>query len=392
MTVFLKDVLPVDLLLKHIEDGVVRKQVHPDYSDQLYILNYSEQAQFGRIWDAVTNVCRGLIVAAHPDGDYVIARGFNKFHNYNTEYIPETMDANLPNVTPVATQKLDGSMGLPYYWDGKWSVATRGSFASDQAKWATAWLRHNYPFFNNGPLSTPVCEVIYKENRIVVDYDFEGLVLLGFVDLATGYELGRLFCEDWAFAKQFPIVKKFEKTLAECAAENNLNEEGYVLTYDKGRDVAPLKIKVKFADYVRLHRILTGLNPKAIWEMLEAGQNEAIDTIIADPTMPTQFIEWFRGWVEQFRDRYREMERKAEAVFAARPEEAYVCSGPENFIRNLADDVEWKASRKAAALYFKKTPELCSILFAMLDGKNCASIIWDRLKPKATDTFKKDGE
>jgi len=379
MKVFLKDVLPVDLLLKHIEDGVIRKQVHPDYPDQLYILNYSELAQFGRIWDAVTNVCRGLICAVTPEGDRVIARGFNKFHNYNTEFVPETLDANLPNVTPLATQKLDGSMGLPYYWDNKWWVATRGSFASDQAKWATEWLRHNYPFFHTGPFSTPVCEVIYKENRIVVDYDFEGLVLLGFVDLATGYELGRLFCEDWAFVKKFPIVKVFNKTLAECAAENNLNEEGYVLTYDKGRDVPPLKIKVKFADYVRLHRILTGLNPKAIWEMLEAGQNEAIDTILADPTMPAPFIAWFSGWVEQFRARYREMERKALYVFDRRPKNDLGDLGPALY-------------RKSVALYFQKTPELCSILFAMLDGKNHAAVIWDRLKPKATDTFKKDGE
>jgi RNA ligase len=384
MPVFLKDVLPVDLLLKHIEDGVIRKQVHPDYPNQLYILNYGEAAQFDRIWDAATNVCRGLIVAVMPEGDVVIARGFNKFHNYNTDYIPETQDANLPNVIPLATQKLDGSMGLPYYWDNKWWVATRGSFASNQAKWATEWLRHNYPFFSAGSFSTPVCEVIYKENRIVVDYDFEGLVLLGFVELATGYELGRLFCEDWARVKNFPIVKKFDKTLAECAAENNLNEEGYVLTYDKGRDAPPLKIKVKFADYVRLHRILTGLNPKAIWEMLEAGQNEAIDAILTDPTMPAPFIAWFGGWVEQLRSRYDAMERAALDVFNSRHFKGQWATPPSKEALAMV--------RKATALYFQKTPELCSILFAMLDGKNYTPIIWDRLKPKATDTFKKDGE
>jgi RNA ligase len=384
MPVYLKDVLPVDLLLKHIEDGVIRKQVHPDYPDQLYILNYSEQAQFGRIWDAATNVCRGLICAVQPEGDIVIARGFNKFHNYNTEFVPETLDANLPSITPLATQKLDGSMGLPYRWDGKWWVATRGSFASDQAKWATEWLRRSYPSFHTGTLSTPVCEVIYKENRIVVDYDFEGLVLLGFVDKATGYELSRLFCEDWAFSQSFPIVKKFNKTLTECAAENNLNEEGYVLTYTTLADVPPLKIKVKFADYVRLHRILTGLNPKAIWEMLEAGQNEAIDTIIADPTMPAQFIEWFAGWVGQLRARYAELERKALDVFSLRPFKGPWASEPSKEAVAMV--------RKATALYFQKTPELCSILFAMLDKKDYGSIIWGKIKPRADATFKKDGE
>src|SRR5271157_1485859 len=100
MPIYLKDVLPVDLLLKHIEDGVIRKQVHPQYPDQLYILNYGEAAQFDRIWDAATKVCRGLICAKTPEGDVVIARGFNKFFNLNTDYIPESMEANLPNETP----------------------------------------------------------------------------------------------------------------------------------------------------------------------------------------------------------------------------------------------------------------------------------------------------
>lgn len=378
MKVLLQNVLPVDLLTKHIEEGVVRKQVHPDYPDQLYILNYSERAQFERIWDAVTNVCRGLIVAVHPDGDYVIARGFNKFHNLNTEYIPETMEANLPmDAPPLATQKLDGSMGILYTWDNKLWVATRGSFASDQAKWATDWIRQYLTprlWEEDRHKTTAVFEIIYKSNRIVVNYDFEGLVLLGMIDVTTGDGLSREYAESFAELAGLQIVKRFNKTLAECAAENNLNEEGYVLTYSNG-----VKVKVKFLEYCRLHRILTGLNPKAIWEMLSAKQTEAVDVIIADPTMPAPFVAWFSGWVEQLRGRYRKMEREALRVFDGRPKNDLEDSGPAPY-------------RKAVAMYFQKTPALCSILFAMLDDKNVAPIIWDRLKPKATDTFKKDGE
>ncbi len=381
MTVWLKDVLPVDLLLKHIEEGVVRKQVHPDYPDQLYILNYSERAQFERIWDAVTNVCRGLIVAVHPDGDYIVARGYNKFHNLNTEYIPETMEANLPNENPVATEKLDGSMGLPYYWDGQYWVATRGSFASDQAKWATAWLRRHYDDkfrYLGNPLdnfrgSTLVCEVIYAENRIVVSYNYEGLVATGLIDNATGREADRTCLEAVAVQAGIPVVKRFEKTLAEMTAENIVNEEGYVLTYSNG-----VKVKVKFEDYKRLHRVLTNLNPKSIWEMLEAGQSDQINTILNDATMPAPFLGWFRGWVEQLCLRFAEIEKKAMLVFVNRPK-------PDS-------DFGPALERKRVALYFQKTPDLCSILFAMLDGKDYHPIIWDRVKPKATDTFKRDGE
>lgn len=383
MSVFLKDVLPVDLLLKHIEDGVIRKQVHPQYPDQLYILNYGEAAQFDRIWDAATKVCRGLIVAKMPEGDVVIARGFNKFFNLNTEYVLESLEANLPqDQPPLATEKLDGSMGVFYRWDHQVWVATRGSFASEQAQWATRWMRehtekHGNPVWIDG--YTPVFEIIYSENRIVVDYDFEGLVLLSLVNNSTAREADRALVESFGQFNHVSVVKKFDKTLAQCAAENNLNEEGYVLTFSNG-----VKVKVKFADYVRLHRILTGLNPKAIWEMLEAGQDEAIDTILSDPTMPVAFVGWFRGWVEQLRSRYRDLERRALDVFDRRQFKGPWATSPSKEALAMV--------RKAHALYFQKTPELCSILFAFLDGKNHASIIWDRLKPRATDTFKKDGE
>jgi hypothetical protein len=368
----LQEVLNVELLNKHLEDGVVRKQVHPLYPE-LVIYNYTEKAQFDRIWDEVTNFCRGFIVA----GDEVLARGFNKFHNLNTEYVPETLEANLPKEVPEMTDKLDGSMGIVYFWDGKWWVATRGSFDSEQARWATKYLRDHAvrkgiePNWPEG--FTPVCEVIYPENRIVVNYDFEGLIFTGLVDNVTGRKQPRNVLETVCERNGLPVVEVFDKTLAEAAAENIPNKEGYVLEYSNG-----VMVKVKFSEYVRLHRILTGLNPKAIWEMLAEGQGDAVDAILADPTMPKGFVDWFSGWVEQLRARYKEIAYRATEVYTHRP------------IINLGTDV--KLARKTTAQYFIRTPELSSILFAMLDGKQYASIIWDKIKPKGNDTFKKDGE
>jgi hypothetical protein len=369
--VLLQDILPIDLLEEHIENGVVRRQVHPLYPN-LFILNYSEKAQFDRIWDAVTNVCRGLIITGECLCDaQVVARGFNKFHNLNTEYIPATLEANLPKAKPpLVTKKLDGSMGVLYFWDSKWWVATRGSFDSDQARWATAFVRAHYERLGTAPTwvdhYSPVCEIIYQANRIVVDYDFEGLVMLAVINNWNGHEVCRDILERQAGENGLPVVEQFDKSLAECAAEDTPNEEGYVLTYSNG-----VKVKVKFAEYVRLHRILTGLNPKAIWELLAKKADDTVDLILQDEKMPLSFKEWFGGWVGQLRSRYTELEQQAQAVLALRPTEV---------------------SRKEVALYFKETPHLCSILFAMLDGKNYAEIIWDKLRPKATDVFKQDGE
>jgi RNA ligase len=372
MPVLLKEILPLDLLDKHLADGVVRRQTHPLYPE-LAIYNYSEKAQFDRIWDDVTNVCRGLIVA----GDEVIARGFNKFHNLNTEYVPETMEANLHGV-PLCTRKLDGSMGILYRWDGQWWVATRGSFDSEQARWATKWYRNQCVKPNWIPDHTAVFEIIYPENRIVVEYGFEGLVLLAIVDNWMGREAPRHVLEQYAKLNEIPAVDKFDKTLAECAAENRKNEEGYVLTYPNG-----VKVKVKFAEYVRLHRIVTGLNPKTIWEMLAKNEEDAVYLLLKDD-MPEGFRTWLSGWLIRLRAQFSAIESEAIKVYNTRPSASG--EGPES---NTREDKPW---RKAQALHFQKTPNLCSVLFKMLDSEDYRPAIWAKIKPKATDTFKKDGE
>jgi RNA ligase len=366
----LKDILNFDLFKRMLDEGYLRSQVHPKYPE-LAIFNYTEAAQFDRVWNDATNKCRGLILrlgnGVLSEDAEVVARPFNKFHNLNTEYVPETMEANLPNEAPLVTTKLDGSMGVVYMYDDEWRVATRGSFDSDQARWASAWYaQHQLACAASWPADvTPVCEVIYSANRIVVDYDFEGLVLLSIIDNETGAELPRAEVEMYATLNNLPVVPKFDKTLAECAAENTANEEGYVLTYSNG-----VKVKVKFEEYVRLHRILTGLNPKTVWEMLSQGQSEAIEKLLADPKMPVTFVAWLRDVATELTAKYAEIEREAQAVFAARP----------------ASSV-----RKDQAMYFTQSPYR-AILFQMLDGKSYAETIWDRIKPKILRTFKKDGE
>lgn len=368
MKLLLKNILPYDLFKRMLDEGYIRAQVHPKYPE-LTIFNYTEAAQFDRVWNEATNKCRGLILkldgVLNEDAE-VVARPFDKFHNLNTAYVPETMEENLVGV-PLVTTKLDGSMGVVYLYDDEWRVATRGSFDSDQARWATAWYeRHQRIHGAAWPADvTPVCEVIYAANRIVVDYDYEGLVLLSMIDNETGRELDRADVEVWANVNGLAIVPKFDKTLAQVAAENTANEEGYVLTYPNG-----VKVKVKFEEYVRLHRILTGLNPKTVWEMLSQGQSEAIEKLLADPKMPVGFVTWLREVAVDLNAKYAEIEREAQAVFAARP----------------ASSV-----RKDQALYFAQSPHR-AILFQMLDGKPYAETIWDRIKPKIVKTFKKDGE
>src|SRR5271154_5645694 len=127
MVTFLNEILPFDLFKQMLDEGHIRSQVHPLYPE-LVVFNYTQSAQFDRVWNAATNVCRGLIVIVGAEGlnenAVVLARPFNKFHNLNTEYVPETLEANLPtDAPPLVTTKLDGSMGVLYRYGNDLSIA-----------------------------------------------------------------------------------------------------------------------------------------------------------------------------------------------------------------------------------------------------------------------------
>jgi RNA ligase len=418
--IYLRDILDVEKLREHINNGVVRGQTHPLYPN-LVILNYTEKAQFDRIWDPVTSVCRGLIIdtispgfaAEHFfDNATVVARAFNKFHNLNTEYAPETTEANLAeHYIDHITDKLDGSLGIIFFYDNLWHVATRGSFDSDQARWATKYLREHlrttellHPDAPFPPGWTPVCEIIYAANRIVVSYDYESLVLLAFVNPTDVHEMPRATAERAAGLVGLPIVKKFKKTLSECVAENTTNLEGYVITYTHG-----VKVKVKFAEYLRLHRILTGLSPIAVWEMKKAQQDHEIRILLEDPTIPAGFKEWLEKWNHKLEMDYLTIQSAASHLFAQAVSLDLVrfVSEIEHLSPCLMVDLDGtecscklynKEQRKALAMWIleatKDVPYLKGFLFAMADDHSIDKMIWDHIRPngKDVDTFKKDGE
>ncbi|MFB9080967.1 hypothetical protein ACFFWB_26745 [Flavobacterium procerum] len=59
-----------------ISANYVRVNKHPE--QDLYIYNYTQNAQFERVWNEITIACRGLIL----DKDLnVVARPFPKFFN-----------------------------------------------------------------------------------------------------------------------------------------------------------------------------------------------------------------------------------------------------------------------------------------------------------------------
>ena len=111
----------IDVLNKYYEEGLVYKQVHPNLP--LTIWNYTEKVQYENLWDEITIQTRGLVT---DDNGNVVARPFKKFFNQEeNKHIP-TKDFDV-------YEKVDGSLGILFYYNNQWVMATRGSFTSDQA-------------------------------------------------------------------------------------------------------------------------------------------------------------------------------------------------------------------------------------------------------------------
>jgi RNA ligase len=347
-TTTLADVIDLQLLNEMLDGGYVRKQVHP--TEPYSILNYTEKAAYESVWNQVTLRCRGLIYNHHT-GE-VLARCLSKFFNYGQTGAPE-LDLNEP---VIVTDKKDGSMGLIFPTSDGWAVATRGSFASEQAIHATALLRERYPNFEPPKGHTVLVEIVYPMNRIVLDYgQLDDLILLGAVDISTGLSVP----PDWGFLKwPGPSTEIFDyRTLADAlVAEPRPNAEGLVVHFLASDE----RVKIKQADYVALHKIVTGLNARTVWQHLVDGK--PLDELIAP--LPDEFHEWVKATAEGILTGVDERERALHDLFA------------ETNAR-LGD-----VSRKDFAIAISQHLDK-SFLFSLADGKDIRPKLMSHAKPEA---------
>ena len=179
----------------YIEKGLISEDVHPEDGD-VRIFNYTQRCQFEKLWDDVTMQCRGLIMNIKT-GE-ILARPFKKFYNYG-EYVNNNWP--IPKEIPIVTKKYDGSLGILYWLDGIPWIATRGAFMSDQAIWATKWFRDRAFFEEYDKDCTYLFEILAFWNRIVVQYKYEGLILLA-VNKTNGTEEYDIRDSKWILSKR----------------------------------------------------------------------------------------------------------------------------------------------------------------------------------------------
>ncbi len=295
--------------------GNVYKNVSP--CGHFVLFNYNPKVEYENLWNETNMWCRGIIFDIHTE--QVVAVPFRKFWNVGQK--PEVSEENLSKLgTPVVMSKEDGSLGILFWnlYEKKWQVATRGSFESDQAAWASNWIRNQTclteQFLTNG--ETHLFEIVYRENKIVADYGgFEGLIYLNTVvwesaDNSCYYSFGgarneivehiqnncqtiKLYSFS-SFAKMHSLLESFTK-----------DQEGFVLLFPDGT-----MAKMKGAEYLRVHKLRSTLSIGNVADMVIATGD--FESVLAD--LPDEFWGDYVPALQTFREAVEESMEKAKCV------------------------------------------------------------------------------
>lgn len=276
----LSAVMPLDVLERDVAEGFIAAQSHPN-DDSLKVMCYTKQTQFAGRWTDATKVARGLIVRSEqPDFSdaVVIERPWKKFFtleqlesgwHLGDEEGGSAGDDELARLDFSAraevSDKADGSMGVLYrHPDGRLAFATKGSFASDQALYYTRMLRSGKleeeaeGLVGRGD-KTFLFEMVGRNNRIVLDYPEDQLILLGAVEKRQGFYLS---ANDYADRWSGGIVETMPaRTVSEALAlPDRPQREGVVIRVLSDDPTKQMQLKVKQDDYKMLHRAVTGFS------------------------------------------------------------------------------------------------------------------------------------
>lgn len=272
--------------------------------------------------------CRSVVIDVV--NDKIVLAPFKKFFNINEleETRLENVERRIATATNVEfSNKLDGSMQSATWYDGR--IIMAGSQAIDPSN---SWrLQEGYRMLDllpgykrmliEHPGLTFIFEYISLKDAHVVKYkkEQEGLYLIGVRNNNDGRELPYRSVLDVAYVYNIPTTEIFDKTLDQVMAEldekSSDEAEGFVINIDG------YKVKVKYNDYVYIHKALSKLSSINL-----------IIKSIADDT----FDDLLSKLPEAYHDNVK---RVANIVFN------YICD-TENIIRKYYDEAPKNDKKK----------------------------------------------
>ncbi|MFE7836088.1 RNA ligase [Streptomyces sp. NPDC057474] len=394
----LHELLPPEELAAALEAGHVTRKAHPELP--ISILTYTRTCQYERVWNRVTTRCRGL-VADDATGE-IVALPLPKFFNVGEHESGQPYAPSLPDEPFEVYDKVDGSLAVIFHYAGRWRVASKGSFVSVQATWAQRLL-DGKDTSGLVPGVTYLAEILYPENRIVVDYgDRRDVVLLAafakdgtevaLAEAAIGWRgIGSVVTVRPAVPLAELLAMTEGNRLPGGLAATGTDAEGFVLRFASG-----VRAKAKFAEYVRLHKVLTGVTERDIWrghgiqrfaglpakqvaqalncsaEDIDASGGRPLDALLEQ--VPDEFDAWVRGVVAGIEKQVDDRERAIDEAFRS--------------LAPLAGD------RGAFARAVRELPDpaVRPAMFLRLDGRPTELVTYRSTRPEASDPFKNDEE
>ena len=323
-------------------DTIWPDTVYVHKKGNLLLLNYRPNVQYDNLWTNFELMCRGLIIDQNT-GE-VIARPFDKFFNWDENN--RTTNAQLLNVT----EKVDGSLGIHYRLEKQTLITTRGSFESEQALWATEHLNKNYNIKSLHPNWTLLFEIIYPDNKVIVNYNgWSGLILLAIRNRFTGNYVSNVGMKIAARKYGFILSKQYSFTKIDeiIAASKTLlsNQEGWVAEFVDGQ-----RFKFKGDEYKKIHRLISGLSFK--WA-LQCHQTGILQQ--AKESIPDEFYDELQEWINTIDNTIKTISRRVEVIHKIAP----------------------KTTRKEYAFWIQKhEPTLVPYLFAKMDNKDILPLIY----------------
>jgi RNA ligase len=336
--------IDLNILRDYEERGLVCKQAHPLLP--LFVWNYTRSCQYDNLWDDVTLACRCLITDFEGN---IIARGFNKFFN-----LEQHKNNEIPNEPFDVYEKLDGSYICVFYYNNTWVVSSKGSFASDVSIAANKYfIDNNYNNLLDKNL-TYIFEYIGKLNRIVCEYPFdEKLALISVFNKNNEINLNEIDIPNINKVKRYDGITDYRK-LKDIF--NGDNREGFVIRFKSG-----FRVKIKYDEYIRLHRIITNITSYDIWEHLK--NNKDIENLLQE--VPDEFDGWVRDQISLLNSKFKEKKKEIENEFWT--------------ILNKKEIAEKFKNCKNKHLLFKRLTSY---------SLEYEEIIWDKIKPKFQKPFR----
>ncbi|QGV77151.1 RNA ligase [Streptomyces ficellus] len=394
----LQQLLPPEELAAALDAGHVTRKAHPELPLSIY--TYTRACQYERIWNRVTTRCRGL-VADDVTGE-VVALPLPKFFNVGEHESGQPYAPALPDEPFEVYDKVDGSLAVVFHYADRWRVASKGSFISTQATWAQRRLDGKDTSALT-PGVTYLAEILYPENRIVVDYgDRRDLVLLAAfgrdgteIPLADAAPAWRPVGSVVTLRPPVPLAELLamteSSTLPGGGAATGTEAEGFVLRFASG-----VRAKAKLSEYVRLHKVLTGVTERDIWRGhgvqrfahlpakqvaqalgcspadVAASGGRPLDALLEQ--VPDEFDTWVREVIARIEKDVADRERVID--------DAYASLAP------------FTGDRAAFARAVKALPDpaVRPAMFLRLDDRPTELVTYRSVRPEAADPFRDDQE